>query len=128
MLYPELSRLVVDAFHDVHRELRSGLLEANYRNAMAVALTEAGVQVDAELPVAVYFRDHVVGHYRLDLVVERTIVLECKAAQGIRSEHRAQLLNYLHATRMRLGYELNFGPVATFKRLIYDERNPLNSL
>ena len=128
MLYPELSKIIVDAFHDVYGELRSGLLEANYRNAMAIALGDSGVKVDVELPASVYFRNRSVGQYRLDLVAERTIVLECKAAQGIRPEHRAQLLNCLHVTRMRLGYVLNFGPVATFKRTIYDERNPLNSL
>jgi GxxExxY protein len=72
----------------------------------------------------VYFRGEVVGHYRMDLVVADRIVVECKTATKIDASHEAQLLNYLHATRMPLGFVLNFGPTPSFWRMVYDRDNP----
>jgi GxxExxY protein len=118
MLHGELTGLVLDSFFEVFRELRSGFLEATYRNAMVVALNEKGIAAEREKALDVRFHDVVVGHYRMDLVVEGLVIVECKTAKKIDPAHEAQLLNYLHGTRMPLGYVLNFGRRPTFKRVI----------
>ena len=128
LLHERLSKIIVPTFYDVYRELRDGFLESNYRNAMAIALEDEGLLVEQEKWVDVHFRGRVINRFRLDLVVEGLVVLECKAAQSIAREHRAQLLNYLHATRLPLGYVLNFGAAPSHKRLVYDRKNPHNSV
>ena len=124
LLFSELTEPLIGAFYEVFRELRGGLLETPYRNAMMVALGERGIHAERERPLDIFFHDVVVGHYRMDIVVADRIVIECKTAKKIESTHEAQLLNYLHATRLPLGFILNFGESPTFKRMIYDVKNP----
>lgn len=62
------------------------------------------------------------GAFRLDMVVEKRIVVEVKACGEIAPIHERQLLNYLHASTYELGLLLNFGPRATFKRLVYSNQ------
>ena len=60
-----------------------------------------------------------VGDYFADIVVNDRIILEIKAAEGLREENRAQLINYLKATDKEIGLLLNFGKSAEFKRVIF---------
>ena len=72
-----------------------------------------------EVPLPVYFRQHVVGDCRADLMVERQMIVEVKVAEAIHPRHRAQLLNYLRASDVERGLILNFGPKAQFLRLVF---------
>lgn len=65
-----------------------------------------------------FFRGQQIGTYRLDLLVENTVIIECKAAESIHSAHVAQLIHYLKATGLPLGLLLNFGPKAAFVRRV----------
>ena len=103
--------------YEVYNELGFGFLESVYREAMRMALGQAGLPVEAEVPVPVSFRGEVVGVFRADLVVDGRIVVELKTAESISKVHEAQVLHYLRASAMEVGLVMNFGPSARFRRV-----------
>jgi GxxExxY protein len=111
---------VIGAFYDVYNELGHGFLESVYREAMIVALRGKNVPVEREKTVTVSFRGQMVGVFRTDLVVENCVVVELKCARTIDSNHEAQLLNYLKATKYDVGLLLNFGVKPQFRRMILE--------
>ena len=70
-------------FYEVYNELGFGFLESVYREAMRIALAEAGFRVEAEVPVPVSFRGTLVGVFRADIVVDGKIIVELKTAETI---------------------------------------------
>ena len=120
LVHGELSHEVVGAFYEVYRELGSGFLEGAYQRAMVIALADRGLTCRREVPTTVHFRGHVVGEYRMDLLVSDVIIVECKKAEKIGEPHRVQTLNYLRAADLRLGMILNFGNTPTFARVVND--------
>lgn len=122
LLYRELCQSVIGVFYQVFNELGSGFLEAAYRKAMHIALEQSAIACRREVPTSVIFRGHVVGDYRIDLVVNDLIVIECKAVEKIAPVHIAQLINYLRATNYQIGFVFNFGPTPTFKRVVLESR------
>jgi GxxExxY protein len=111
---------VIHCFYDVYNELGFGFLESVYHKAMLFALEELGLLAESSVKLPVYFRGHPVGDFEADIVVERAVILELKAAEAVDSAHDAQLLNYLKATTAEVGLLLNFGPKPKFKRLAFD--------
>jgi GxxExxY protein len=118
--HSELSKRIIKVFYDVHTELGYGFSEKVYQRAFAIALREDGMMIDEQVPIKVYFRGQLVGEYFADMVVNNLIMLELKTAETIIGEHEAQLLNYLKSTEIEVGYVLNFGKSATFKRKVFD--------
>jgi GxxExxY protein len=116
MLYPEVSEQVIKSFYHVYNALGYGFLEKVYENSMRIVLRKAGLNVAQQLPIAVPFEGEAVGEYFADLVVGGVILVELKVAQTMAAEHEAQLINYLKATRFRVGLILNFGPKPEFRR------------
>lgn len=86
---------------------------------MVVALTAAGARAETKTQLPVYFRDHHVGLFEPDIVVDRSVILELKAADQFCPAHEAQLLNYLRASQFEVGLVLNFGPKPRLKRLAF---------
>lgn len=115
-----ITQEIIGAFYDVYNELGHGFLESVYREAIAIALGERGLFVEREKTVRVMFRGEVIGVFRTDLLVNESVVVELKCARTIDSNHEAQLLNYLKATRYEVGLLLNFGAKAQFRRLILE--------
>ncbi len=115
-----LTKRIIGAFYDVYNQLGYGFTEKVYENALAIALKKQGMKVEQQSLIEVYFYGHVIGEYYADIVVDSTVVLELKATQKLLSEHEAQLLNYLKATRYQVGLLLNFGPKAEIKRKVFD--------
>jgi|SRR5271156_2575727 len=120
LLHAGLTEKVLGVFYDVYNELGHGFLESVYEEAMSIALRQAGLRVDRQLPLKVMFRDFLVGDFRADVVVDRAVLLELKAATGLDPAHEAQLLNYLRATEIEVGLLLNFGPKPQFKRMVFE--------
>ena|ERR1043166_6400244 len=118
MLHEELSGVVLNAFFTVYNCLGHGFLEKVYENAIAIELKERGITVQQQGRIIVYYKGHEVGDYYADVSVNECIILELKAAEGIAPEHEAQLINYLKATDVELGFVLNFGPKPQFIRRI----------
>jgi GxxExxY protein len=113
-----LTEKIIGVFYEVYNELGFGFLESVYREAMRIALGQAGLRVDAEFSVPVSFRGMLVGVFRADLVVEGLVVVELKTADSISKAHEAQLLHYLRASPMEIGLVMNFGPEARFRRVV----------
>lgn len=118
LLHGEISHEILRAFFRVHTALGHGFLEVVYRRSLAQELQQRGLEVAAEVPYSVRFDGTVVGDYRADIVVAGKVIVECKAAEFLTAAHEAQLLNYLKASGIELGLLLNFGPRATFRRLV----------
>lgn len=118
LLHGELTREVIGAFFDVYNELGYGFVESVYQRALPLALKAKGIECAREVALAIRFRGEDVGDYRADLVVEGKVIVETKAAEKIMPVHEMQLLNYLRGTGLHVGLVLNFGPRATFRRLI----------
>lgn len=112
----ELSYRIVNAFFEVYNALGYGFLESIYSAGLVTALEERGIRVEREVCVPVYFHERLLGNHKLDLLVERRIVVELKSTELLsRAAHR-QLRNYLAASRLRLGLLLHFGPAPAFHR------------
>ena len=120
--YGDLTEKIIGVFFEVYNELGGGFLESVYQAAFALALREAGLHVESQVGLPVYFRSHLVGEFRADLVVNQAVLLELKAIQVFDRTHEAQVLNYLRATPLEVGLLLNFGPKAQFKRFVLDNR------
>jgi GxxExxY protein len=112
-----LTERIIRVFYEVYNELGFGFLESVYREAMRIALCEAGFRVEVEVAVPVSFRGTLVGVFRADIVVDGRIIVELKTAESISKAHEAQVLHYLRASEMEVGLVMNFGPVARFRRI-----------
>ena len=104
----EVARVVIGAAIEVHRALGPGFAEATYEEALCIELRERGVAFERQAPVRVEYRGHVVGEGRLDLLVERLVVVELKATETLAPVHFSQVISYLRATRLPLGLLITF--------------------
>ena len=118
MLQEEITDKVPKAFYKVYGQLGYGFLERVYGNAMAVELGKMNVPVELQKSIKVYYSGVQVGDYYSDLLVDGAVIVELKAAEFLRKEHEAQLVNYLRGTDIEVGLLLNFGKTAEFKRKI----------
>jgi len=118
--HKELTETIIGVFFEVYNELGHGFLESVYERAFEVALTSKGLDVCRQIQVPVWFRGHKVGDFVADILVNRLVLLELKAARTIDSTHEAQLLNYLRATEIEVGLLFNFGIKPEFRRLAFD--------
>jgi len=124
LLHAELTEKIIGVYYDVYNEVGHGFLETVYRKAMQIALAEAGLLVQNEFPIPVWFRGQEVGIFRADLLVANCILLELKAVAALDRAHEAQLLHYLRATAIELGPLLNFGGTKPqFRRLVFQNEN-----
>jgi GxxExxY protein len=106
-------------FYHVYNTLGYGFLEKVYERAMAIKLRNAGLSVNQQQPIKVFFEEQLVGDYFADLVIENVVIVELKAGEAIAEAHEAQLMNYLKATEMEVGLLLNFGPKPEFRRKVF---------
>lgn len=107
----EISKEILDAAIVVHKELGGpGLLESYYENALKHELQLRGLKVETQKPVAVVYKGKEIGEpYRLDMIVEDKVVVECKATEKNNPIFAAQVNTYLHLLDRRLGIVINFG-------------------
>jgi GxxExxY protein len=109
-----LSESIIGAAIEIHRTLGPGLLEKIYEEALVHELTLRGLQVDRQLATSLNYKGIELVGQRIDLVVQRRVVLELKAIEQIMDVHLAQLLGYLRAGNFPLGLLINFNvPVLT---------------
>lgn len=100
---------MIGACIEVHRHLGPGLLESTYEHCVAHELGLLGLQVERQVPVPLQYKGTQLDcGYRLDLVVERALVLEIKSVDRLLRIHEAQLLTYLKLTNLRTGLLVNF--------------------
>src|SRR5260370_32612208 len=112
-----LTERIIGVFFGVSNELGPGFLESVYRRAMCIALREAGLQVEEEAPLEVWFHGQSVGMFRADIIVEGFVLLELKTAEEITRQFEAQVLHYLRASTVEGGMVVAFGVEARFRRV-----------
>lgn len=119
IIYRDLSYKIIELAFEVHNELGCGFLEKVYENALMILLEREGIPAKQQASADVYFRSKVVGQYFADILVDNKIILELKTVDAISDVHKAQVLNYLRATSLKLGLILNFAkPRLEYKRLV----------
>ncbi|GIK61230.1 MAG: GxxExxY protein [Ignavibacteriota bacterium] len=127
-LHKELTSKIIQAFYKVYNTLGYGFLEKVYENAMRIELNKMGIFVEQQKNIKVYYESEMIGDYFADLLIEKLVIVELKAAENICEEHEAQLLNYLKATDVEVGLLLNFGKMPEVRRKIFMNKNKkLNS-
>ncbi len=104
-----LSKKIIGAAIEVHRELGPGLLESVYEAALFQELTSLDLLVQRQVPVnTIYKGTKLEVGFRLDLLIEEKVILELKAVESISDIHLAQVLTYLKLSNLKLGLILNF--------------------
>lgn len=106
----QLSAAIVDAAMEVHREFGPGLLERVYEAALAKELTLRGIGSRRQVAAPVVYKGEVLDEeaYRIDLLVDETIVVELKTVPALLPIHEAQLHTYMKLADKRLGLLINF--------------------
>ncbi|MBJ6749706.1 GxxExxY protein [Geomonas anaerohicana] len=118
MIYEDVTGKILAACFDVSNELGNGFLESVYEKSLLIALEEAGLRAQRQVPLQVFYRNKNVGDFYADIVVEGMVLLELKAVKALAPEHVAQILNYLKATGIGIGLLINFGsPKSEYRRL-----------
>ena len=119
LLLKDLTQEIIGAAFEVHNTLGCGLLEKVYENALGCELKSRGQRAVAQKEYVVKYRDWTVGTYYADLVVGDSVIVEVKACDSITDVHRAQLLNYLRISGLRVGLLMNFAkPRLVYERLV----------
>lgn len=109
----ELSGAIIDSAMEVHRELGPGLLECVYEAALARELFVRGISSLRQLPVPVIYKGTLLdeGAYRMDLLVEDSVVVELKTVSELLPIHEAQLQTYRRLSKKSLGLLINFNVI-----------------
>jgi GxxExxY protein len=120
ILYKELSYKIIGLCMEVHKTLGKGHNEIVYKDALQHELKEAGIVFSREKNFKIVYKSIVLPHqYFADFVIEDKIVLEAKAIEALTDHHAKQTLNYLAASKLRLGILVNFGGNnLTYRRVI----------
>lgn len=105
----ELIDLIAECAKRVRGQLTPGFEEKVYKNAMLIELHDSGVNVETEVPFKVYYKNHIVGDYRADIIADHRVIIELKAVNALLPIHEVQLVNYLTATGIDDGMLINFG-------------------
>jgi GxxExxY protein len=104
----QLAHAVIGAAIEVHRHLGPGYLEEVYQAALELELKLQAVPFEAQKPVSVSYKGHLIGEGRLDLLIDGILVVELKAVDSLADIHKAQVISYLKATNLHLGLLINF--------------------
>ncbi|MFP4313271.1 MAG: GxxExxY protein [Alphaproteobacteria bacterium] len=108
-LGPELTRDIIGCAITVHKYFGPGLLENIYEQCLAIELANKGFDVQKQISMPVAYKGHVLENaYRLDLWVNKKVIIEIKAAEKILPVHEAQILSYMKLAKSPLGLLINF--------------------
>ena len=101
---------IIGAAMEVHKELGCGFLESVYQEALENEFMERGIPYKREMPLKIYYKNKPLNKcFIVDFICYDKIIIELKAIPVIKSEHQAQVLNYLTATGLKIGLIINFG-------------------
>jgi GxxExxY protein len=108
----EISKVIFDSGLKVHRQLGAGLLESAYEECLYYELQKSGLLIEKQKPMPLIYDDIKLDiGYRIDLLVERKVVVEIKSVESLNEIHIAQVLTYLKLSNCKLGLLINFNSV-----------------
>jgi GxxExxY protein len=117
--HQDLTKQIIGAAIAVHKKLGPGFIESIYENALVIELKKRGLTVDQQTDVPVEYESIEVGRHRLDILVNKTIVVELKAIKEFEDIHFAIVRSYLKALNLEHGLLINFGKITVdVKRVI----------
>lgn len=112
MTSPDLNRIsetIIGRAIEVHRALGPGLLESAYEACLMYELLNSGLQVEQQKPLTITYKNTTIDcGYRLDMIVEDSVIIELKSVEQILPIHKSQLLSYLRLSGLTLGLLINF--------------------
>ncbi|MES2792327.1 MAG: GxxExxY protein [Planctomycetota bacterium] len=120
LAHHEITEQIIGAAYEVYHHLGYGFLEKVYGQAMLLELSLRGLSAVREDPIQVKYKGIVVGEYKADLLVEKSVIVELKIAKEYQIQDEPQILNELKATEIKVGLLINFGKTkVAFKRFVY---------
>jgi GxxExxY protein len=105
----ELTERIIGAAMEVHKALGPGLLETIYEEALCYELQLQSIAYERQVPADIVYKDHVIKGQRLDLLVEKEVVIEIKSVSKTPDVAVSQTISYLKATSLKRGLVINFG-------------------
>ena len=109
MEYNDLTYEIRSAIFEVFKELGPDLLESIYESALCYELKERGLTIESQLSLPVIYKNKDLGlGYRIDILVDDTVIIEIKSVEEIKKVHKKQLLTYLKLTNKKIGLLVNF--------------------
>ena len=115
---------IIGAAIEVHRALGPGLLESAYEECLCYELEQAGLFIERQVPLPVVYKEVLLDcGYRLDVIVENSVIVELKTVEALKPIHEAQLLTYLKMTNKQIGLLINFNVPALkdgIKRIVHN--------
>ena len=109
LIHSEITGPVIGAAMEVHKILGPGFLESVYEEALAIELDLRNIRYQRQYPIEIYYKGRLAKHFVSDFIIEDVIVVELKSLLQLGDIEKAQILNYLKATRLPVGLLLNFG-------------------
>jgi len=123
----QLTKEVIDAMFEVHKELGPGLLESSYEVCLCHELSLRGIKFERQVGQPITYKGlKLETGYRIDILVDDTLVLELKAVDELQGIHKAQLITYLKLSGRTLGLLANFNTQLLkdgLKRVVYNHPN-----
>jgi GxxExxY protein len=105
----EIGRIIIDSAIQVHRTVGPGLLESAYQKCLLHELTKRGLKVGCEVLLPIDYDGVMIeSGYRIDMLVNESIIIENKTVDNLLPIHEAQLLTYMRLSKIRLGFLLNW--------------------
>ena len=120
----QLTDRMVAAAIRVHRELGPGFLEVMYEEALAIELNASRISFERQKLLPIFYREFLIGEHRLDLLVERTVVVELKAISALEHIHFAIVRSYLKAANLSDALLLNFAAARLMVKRVGREDHP----
>ncbi len=122
LIHEALTREIVATYFEIYNVVGCGFLESVYAGAFCTELSLRGIPHSRERRYPVHYKGTRIADFRADLVVADTVIVELKAVSTITPAHEAQLLNYLRASRLQVGFVFNFTHKPEMRRLVWTGR------
>jgi GxxExxY protein len=115
MIFQDLTEKIIACSIEVHKELGPGLLESIYEAALSIELSQQGMRYRRQMPLQVAYKGESIGEFRMDVVVEDTVVIELKSTERHDPLFEAQLLSYMKLGGYKIGLLINFNSILLTK-------------
>ena len=119
LFHAELTHNIIGAAMEVHRHLGSGFLESVYEESLAIEFSLRNIKFERQKSLDIIYKGKKAKQFVCDFFVDRKVIVELKAVKGLYVSDEAQLLNYLKATKSKVGLLVNFGQSSLkYKRMV----------
>jgi GxxExxY protein len=119
-----LTERIIAAAIRVHKEIGPGFLEIMYEEALAIELASSGITFERQRLLPIFYREHLIGEHRLDLLVEGSVIVELKAISALEDIHFAIVRSYLKASNLTDALLLNFATARLTVKRVGREYHP----